>query len=372
MNKTNLDQALAALADALKSSEPDSYVNSPKEFVKKIPLRSLSGDHIEGGKILKFSSAGITDQAASQQILIKDDGVHITTLSVENLESWNVNGTISAKTIKADILDVKEIKAEIKFEKDEPIIFSGPNLDGKGLLWATKTGTKQLVLLSNPDRFFVSENIDFAKGKGFSVNNIKLLDETTLGPTVVKSNLREVGKLNGLIVDGSVSIGQYLYFSNETNRLGLGIEEPNSAFSIAEDGIEIVLGTKDFNKGYIGTFASNEFNIVTDSTSRISVSPGGNILLGNTKAPPIQVSVHGKLSVRVSTPDPEVDLHVNGSIKFNNRLQKYDKTYPTSGSYNDGDIVWNIEPRMNSYVGWVCIQTGSPGIWAPFGKIGNS
>ena len=37
-----------------------------------------------------------------------------------------------------------------------------------------------------------------------------------------------------------------------------------------------------------------------------------------------------------------------------------------------GDIIWNIQPRMNSYVGWVCIQTGAPGLWSPFGKIGNS
>jgi hypothetical protein len=372
MNKTNIDQALAALADALKSSEPDSFINSPKEFVKKIPHRSLSGDHLEGGKVLKFASAGITDQASSQQMLIRDDGVHLTTLSVENLTSWNVNGTLSAKVIQADILDVKELKAEIKFEKDQPIIFSGKDLSGKGLLWATTSGTKQLVYMTNPDRFFVSENIDFAKGKGFTVNNIKVFDENSLGPTIVKSNLREVGRLNGLIVDGSVSIGQYLYFDNSTNRVGLGTETPNSAFSIAEDGIELVVGTKDFSKGYIGTYASNEFNIVTDNTSRISISPGGNILLGNAKAPPVQISVHGKMAIRVSTPDPEVDLHVNGAVKFNNRLQKYDKTYPTSGSYNEGDIVWNIEPRMNSYVGWICIQAGSPGIWAPFGKIGNS
>jgi hypothetical protein len=51
MNKTNIDQALAALADALKSQEPDSFLTSPKEFVKKIPFRSLSGDHINGGKV---------------------------------------------------------------------------------------------------------------------------------------------------------------------------------------------------------------------------------------------------------------------------------------------------------------------------------
>jgi hypothetical protein len=372
MNKTNLDQALAALGDALKSQEPDSFLTNPKDFVKKIPLRSLSGDHINGGKIQNFASAGITDQSSKQQILIKDDGVHINSLSVDRVNNLTVSGTVTSKIIKTDILEVKEIKADIKFEKDVPIVFSGDNLEGKGLLWSGQGNTKQFIYASNPDRFFSSENLDFARGKGITVNNIKLFDESSLGPTIVKSNLREVGRLNGLIVDGSVSIGQYLMFNNETNRLGLGTEEPNGAFSIAEDGIEVIIGTKDFNKGYIGTYASHQFDIVTDNSSRISVSAGGNILLGNPKLPPVQVSVHGKLAVRVSTPDPEVDLHIAGSVKFGNRLQKVDRSYPTAGSYNNGDIVWNSEPKINQYVGWVCVQAGSPGIWEPFGKIGNS
>jgi hypothetical protein len=372
MNKTNLDQALAALGDALKSQEPDSFLTNPKDFVKKIPLRSLSGDHINGGKIQNFASAGITDQASKQQILVKDDVVHITSLAVDRIADLTVSGTVTANVIKTDILEVKEIKADIKFEKDVPIIFSGDNLEGKGLLWSGRGNTKQFIYASNPDRFFSSENLDFARGKSITVNNIKLIDEKELGPTIVKSNLKEVGRLNGLIVDGSVAIGQYLIFNNDTNRLGLGTEEPNGAFSIAEDGVEVILGTKDFTKGYIGTYASQPFDIVTDNTSRISVASGGNITLGNSKLPPVQVSIHGKLAVRVSTPDPDVDLHVNGSVKFGNRLQKVDRNYPTAGSYNQGDIVWNSDPKINQYVGWVCVQAGSPGIWEPFGKIGNS
>lgn len=366
MSKNNIDQALAVLADALKGIELNSSVDY-KDVAKKLPLRSITGDHINGGKIQNFASAGITDLATKTQITVNNDGVHITALTVDNVENLTVNGTLKTK-----VLEVEELRADIKFEKDIPITFSGDNLEGKGLLWAGKGHTKQFIFASNPDRFFVSENIDFARGKSITVNNIKLIDETELGPTITKSNLREVGRLKGLIVDGSASIGQYVTFNSQTNRFGVGIEDPNGAFSVAEDGVEVVIGTRDAVKGYIGTYASNNLDIITDNVSRVSISSSGNIQLGNPKLAPVQVAVHGKLSVRVSTPDPEVDLHVNGSVKFNNRLQKYDKTYPTSGFYNSGDIVWNIDPKMNSYVGWVCIQAGSPGLWAPFGKIGNS
>ena len=246
------------------------------------------------------------------------------------------------------------------------------DIEGRGVIWSGQGHTKQLVYYSNPGRFFVSENIDLARGKSITINNIKVIDEKELGPTITKSNLREVGHLNGLIVDGGLSVGQFMVFDASSSRLGLGTENPNAALSIVDDGVELVLGTKDTVKAFIGTFASHQLELGTDNTARIIISPSGSITLGNPKIAPVQVSVHGKLSVRVSTPDPEVDLHVNGAVRFNNRLQKYDNACPTNGSYNEGDIVWNSEPKINQYVGWVCVRAGAPGIWEPFGKIGYS
>ena len=372
MNKKNIDQALALLSDALKSDDPNFPISTPAEFVKRIPKRSLSGDHIIGGKILDFQSAGIIDTATSQQISVTDKAVEIKTLKVDYVkDNLTVEGTVTANIIKVDVLEVKELKADIKFEKEENVAFGGKDVYGKGLIWKDAGYVKQFVFNSEPDRFFASETIDLQKGKHFSINNIKVLSDIELGATVTKSNLREVGKLRGLLVDGPVVINNYLYYNSSADRLGLGTEEPNAAFAVAEDGVEVMVGTKDSVKGMVGTFASNDFDIVTDNTSRISVGAGGNIQLGNTKQPPVQVSIHGKLAIKVSMPDPEVDLHVAGSVKFNNKLQTYGETYPISGAYNVGDIVWNSQPRVNTFVGWVCVQAGESGIWEPFGKIGN-
>ena len=369
MNKKNLDQALAALSDALTSMDPGSFYNDPMAFVSKLPKRSLSGDHINGGKILSFSSSGITDKASNTQITLDESGTLIYNLKVNSVDSdLNVNGDIKANVIRAEILEVKEIKADLKFEKDSNIPFNGPN---KGLIWTGSGPTKQLTFQVNPDRLFSSESIDVQKGKNFSVNGVKVIDDTELGTSVIKSNLREVGRLRGLIVDGSMSINNFLYYNASADRLGLGTEEPNAALSVAEDMVEVMLGTRESVKGIVGTFASHGFDIVTDNTSRISVSSDGHINLGNTKKPPVQVSIHGKLAIKVNMPDPEVDLHVSGPIKFNGKLHKYANTYPIAGSHNTGDIVWNNEPKINSFVGWVCLQAGDPGIWAPFGKIGT-
>jgi hypothetical protein len=83
-----------------------------------------------------------------------------------------------------------------------PFIIIKGDIDGKGILWNGQGHNKQFIFNSNPDRFFVSENIDLARGKSITINNIKVVYEKELGPTITKSNLREVGHLKGLIVDG--------------------------------------------------------------------------------------------------------------------------------------------------------------------------
>jgi hypothetical protein len=40
---------------------------------------------------------------------------------------------------------------------------------------------------------------------------------------------------------------------------------------------------------------------------------------------------------------------------------------PTTGDYIRGSIVWN-EEATSEIVGWVCIQSGTPGVWSPFGN----
>ena len=229
--------------------------------------------------------------------------------------------------------------------------------------------TKQFIFNINPDKFVSTEHIELIKEKEYRIDGTPVLSSTALGLGVVKSNLRELGRLRGLIVDGSASIGQYVFFNHQTNRLGLGIESPNSGLSVCENGIEVIIGTKDQTKGVVGTFASAGFDLVTDNTSRINIGASGNILLGNHLEGPIQVSIHGKLAIKVNVPDPEVDLHVNGPIRFHGHLHIYSDTPPDNGTYKTGDIVWNTAPRTGGYVGWVCVRAGSPGEWNPFGPI---
>lgn len=272
------------------------------------------------------------------------------------------------ETLLASFRAVLESGQEINAAEVPFIVIKG-DIDGKGILWSGLGNNKQFIFATKPDRFFVSETIDLAKGRGVSINNIKVLDERELGPTITKSNLREVGHLKGLIVDGGLSVNQYLVYDANTNRLGLGTDQPKAAVSIVDQNIELMLGSSLPNTAVIGTYNSADLELVTDNTARITIQAGGNIVMGNPATGDTRVTIIGRLGVNVNNPDPRSALHVNGALKFNDKLHLSGDAAPTSGAYNEGDIVWNTRPNPGRFVGWVCTLAGNPGQWSGFGRI---
>jgi len=250
-----------------------------------------------------------------------------------------------------------------------PYINISGDIEGKGILWSGQGYKKQLVYFSRPDRFFVSENIDLAKDKSISINNVKILDETELGPTITKSSLREVGRLKGLIVDGGLSVNQYLVYDAGTDRLGIGTDQPKSTINIIDQNVDLVIGSADINTARIGTYNYTGLELATDNTPRISISAGGNIIIGNPATGDSKVSIIGSLGINIQNPDPRSRLHVNGALKFNDKLHLGGSEPPVSGAFNQGDIVWNDYPAPGKFVGWVCTKAGSPGLWSGFGRI---
>lgn len=250
-----------------------------------------------------------------------------------------------------------------------PFIRISGDIENKGIFWSGSGNVKQFIFNANPDRFFISENLDLGKGKSLSINNVNVINEKELGPTVTKSNLREVGHLKGLVIDGGLSVNQYLFYDANTDRLGIGTDQPKSGFNLIDQNIDIVLGASENNKGSVGTYNHSDFEILTDNTARITIQAGGNIVLGNPASGDSKVTVLGKLGINVSNPDPRSALHVNGALKFNDKLHLNGSEPPTSGAYNEGDIVWNSFPYPGKFIGWVCVKSGNPGLWNGFGRI---
>lgn len=245
----------------------------------------------------------------------------------------------------------------------------GENNYGKGISWTGQGHTRQFVFSRN-DSLWSSENIDLEKTKSYKIGGEDILSQTELKESVTKSHLKELGRLKGLIVDGSVSINQHIYYDNRTKKLGIGTENSRYLFGLAEKNQEIGIGF-DSDRAKIGTVTAASFDLISGNINRISIEKEGNIFLGDKKQSPISVSIHGKLSIGVLNPDSNVDLHVNGSVRLHNRLFTQSDAPPSSGSYQLGDIVWNQSPTIGGAIGWVCIKSGSPGLWAKFGNVSH-
>jgi hypothetical protein len=151
--------------------------------------------------------------------------------------------------------------------------------------------------------------------------------------------------------------------------LGLGTDQPKSIINIIDQNVDIVIGADSINTAMIGTYNYADLNLGTDNTSRISIKAGGNIVIGNPVTGDTKVSIIGSLAINVNNADPRSSLHVNGALKFNDKLHLSGNDPPTSGAFNEGDIVWNNYPQPGKFVGWVCVKSGSPGMWNGFGRI---
>lgn len=244
-----------------------------------------------------------------------------------------VFGTIHAENIITDTRVERSQSLEFKPAGND-------NIYGKGLVWFAAGSTKQLVMQANPDRLVSSESIDLANGKQYHINNLPVISAFGLGPTVVSSQLTSVGTLQSLTVNGLAK------FNN-------GIEvDTLTAKTIAFESMAV--------DKYASISVQGEQGLYIDNAT---------IELGNKDNTRRAVKVFGQLSVGINTPDSTVDLAVKGNISFADKKFSTGTQPPVTGAATKGDIIWNSNPTEFSYIGWVCIATGEPGTWLPFGAI---
>ena len=51
------------------------------------------------------------------------------------------------------------------------------------------------------------------------------------------------------------------------------------------------------------------------------------------------------------------------------RYQTSANAVPTTGTWKKNTIVWNNNPSIGQPIGWICTESGSPGVWRKFGTI---
>lgn len=234
---------------------------------------------------------------------------------------------------------------ELITEKTSPIVFKEEGTDtpyGKGLIWRFKGSTaSQLVYTGGPDRIRSTDIFDLDDEKYYSIGGTMVIDSQQLGPNITRSNLTSVGVLTDLQVAGDAAVARRL----STSRIEIG------RFAIDENTLE----------------AKNNFKVFVNEQEELRL--GSEIVIGNPQNLDKPISIYGRLTVGVATPQDGVAFTVAGPVCFNDKKFISGSTAPRSGAFNKGDICWNTDPKPSDYVGWVCVVPGTPGTWAPFGGI---
>ena len=359
---TNIRNALNDLGSAIEDLQNKTH---------SVVIKELSGDKISGGTITKFASTGISDEASNTVVVVKNDGIHLETLHVDYIAGpLSVTGSLTvAGDITADKLHVKELIAEVKNERLDPVSFVSKNKKntayGKGLVWPGGEYTKQFLIMERPDRFFATESIELRANKIYMINGQNVLSQQALGNTVTRSNLRSVGTLESLDVETNLTVDNFLHYNANTQGLGLGTDSPNGALGISSWDHEFIVAGTDDRKFKIGTYTTGALQIITDDTPRITIDATGAITAHK------KVVIEESLGVGVKNFTTDVSITTAGPVRFENKKFEVGGSEPESGNYVIGDVVWNDTPTPNGYMGWVCTKSGTPGTWKAFGKIAS-
>jgi|SaaInl0LU_22_DNA_1037365.scaffolds.fasta_scaffold05917_5 hypothetical protein len=360
---TDIRKSLENLADAIEQID-----NRPAP-APVINDRSLSGNKINGGIITNFSSVGIADNSTKRILVVTDTGIKVSNANIDKISndlqikgSLNVDGEIFAKKLHVD-----EITADLRNERTSPLEFKAENgkVYNKGLLWSGNGHTKQLVMQGGPDRIWSSEHIDIHQDREYKIGNETVISKDTLGTGIVSSNLRSVGSLRSLNVEGSFVVDEFFRYNPDVQQLSLGAESPNGMLTMESWDHQFIIDPSDDNQWKLGTWTTSALHIVTDDTVRLTVGANGNITVNS------KTSFLGNVGIGVKNFAEDVQLTVAGPVRIDGRKFQVSDSTPTSGTYQKGDIVWSETPKPTGYVGWVCVREGTPGEWKAFGQIAS-
>jgi len=336
----------------------------------------LSGDLIDGGTITNFSSTGITDLATKQTLVVEDGKITVESITVSTINSnFTVRGDVKIYgVLDAGFVRTTELITNQRYEKQ--FLEFGPGDKGTnigtGLLWPGDPYNKQFVLMANPNRFFSTESIEILGNRNFIINGNWVLGETSLGPSVVESNLTKVGTLQGLTTSGDLNIDDQIFYNSTSKRFSIGIENASAIFTVQDEAndIEIIIDGSVQGNARIGPRNTKGLELITDDQARITVDLRGDITLGHEYRDSTITRAYGKLSVGVK--NPKEQFEVAGNIRFANKLMATGTEPPTDGVYVTGDMVWHSAPIPGGNIGWICIQGGNPGQWKRWGSIDYS
>jgi hypothetical protein len=277
----------------------------------------ITGDNVQGGTIQNFSSTGIDDRSTEVQMTIMDAGVVIENrLITQGLE---IHGSA---VIKGNI--------EIEGTVDETGTFF------KNIVRQATIGVHGNL---NENLFTNYSNVIFEQIKrdGLDLNTITLngtevIKGNQLNYGISDTNITRLGIVTDLQSKGETYLSQTLYVGK--NKVGIGTIEPAHSLSVWDQEVEVGIGKRSRDVGWIGTARQQDLIISANNKDNIVLKQDGSI---------------------------EVQ-----QIRVNNTILTSSATTPNYDAPR-GTVAFNEQPAPGTPVGWISLGSG---VWSKFGLIG--
>jgi hypothetical protein len=372
-----------------ESSLGDTVVNSKLRSIGTLNSLRVSGDSTLGDFLYvnsTFNRLGIGTEDPSSAITIFDNNVIIDLGSPDydlgsvgtasNHDFSIVTDSLARITAKANgevhignpiskdgllrvygSLYVDNLVADTRVDRTSPLEFRATrdqNIYGLGLVWSGQGPQRELMMYSNPDRLRTTENFEVAEGQAYFIGNNPVLTQHRLGNTVLHSNLSTVGPLQSLTVQGTTTL------ENDLTVHGVSTFE---TIMLTDGTQNIIIDKKGIGSFNAITLSSAGYEAVYADANEINIGDRGN----SSRV----VKVFGPLSIGITNPDSNLQFAVNGDVSIGGKHFTNGTQAPNTGTWSQGDICWNTQPLPSSYIGWTCVQSGSPGTWLGFGMIAS-
>jgi len=275
------------------------------EHMDRFQLLKPVLDRFQQDLLKNFSSAGISDQSTSRQLTIMDDAIVAE------------NQLMSRELTVAGVAVVQDLVVKGSVNIDNPTW----DLLADGISEKTinrLSDTWKTLLTAQVAEQIKTDGIEF---DSVSINGEPLVSGNTLANSITETNIKSLGTLNTLTVDGEST------FNNQTlsvlnKRIGVNTLSPEMALSIWDEEVSIVIGKNKVNEAYIGTNRAQ------------------GVAIGVNRQPEIEISTDGLTKIR----QLQVGVHRIGHAA---QVPGYAGT--------KGDIVFNADAGDSSVFAWVCI-----------------
>lgn len=248
----DISSIVASKAEKLASDAISSF----KFPDSSIPFASLNLDgaqlpaaKIDSGIVAQFNSTGISDTASKTQLVVTDDGIVTTNnITAENL-------------LIDDNAFFKNITVDGNFS------IAGLDIFVKSI--ANETAA---IYVAQSDR----RDIDIS-GRNIVYGDRMILNSDTLGPQIINSNIRRLGNLQELSVEGQAIIHETLVVTN--NKVGINTESASGALSVWDEDAEFTLVKHSPKTMYAGSTRITDVVLGSNNQEQIGLKTNGVIEL---------------------------------------------------------------------------------------------